>query len=126
MPVNETVVSHVAAKSPLSPPDLSSLDQAVQDTMIVDPAPSEGCAHRRSRCGSAAQSCHRWDVAKALLAGGADVNAIDRFGYTPLLYAATIDFGDADAATALLDPSADPNVKEKTGKTALAPAQDYP
>jgi len=69
---------------------------------------------------------HHADVARALLAGGADVNAVDRFGYTPLLYAATIDFGDADTVTALLGAGADANVKNKEGKTAWAKAGEYP
>jgi ankyrin repeat protein len=51
---------------------------------------------------------------------------MDRFGYTPLQYAATIDFGDSVTATALLKAGADPNVKDKEGKTALAHAQGYP
>jgi ankyrin repeat protein len=69
---------------------------------------------------------HHTDAVKALLTGGADVNAVDRFGYTPLLYAATIDFGDAETAATLLQAGADPNVKDKTGKTALAQAHEYP
>jgi ankyrin repeat protein len=68
---------------------------------------------------------HHADVVKALLAGGADVNAVDRFGYTPLLYAATIDFGDAETATALLQAGADPNVKAKKGETALSQAREF-
>ncbi len=69
---------------------------------------------------------HHADVVKALLAAGADVNAVDRFGYTPLLYAATIDFGDAETAKTLLRAGADPNVKDKLGKTASAQARAYP
>ncbi|HEY6293821.1 MAG TPA: ankyrin repeat domain-containing protein [Terriglobia bacterium] len=69
---------------------------------------------------------HHTDAVRALLAAGADVNAVDRFGYTPLLYAATIDFGDAETATVLLAAGANPNVKDKKGKTAMAQAQDYP
>jgi len=69
---------------------------------------------------------HHPEVVKVLLAGGADVNAVDRFGYTPLLYAATIDFGDAETATPLLLAGANPNIKEKTGKTALSQAHEYP
>jgi ankyrin repeat protein len=69
---------------------------------------------------------HHSEAIKALLAGGAAVNAVDRFGYTPLQYAATIDFGDSATVTALLNAGADPNIKDKEGKTALAHAQDYP
>jgi ankyrin repeat protein len=69
---------------------------------------------------------HRADVARLLLAHGADVNAIDRFGYTPLEYAATIDFGDSDTAKVLLSAGANPNIKDKTGKTPLEQARDVP
>lgn len=69
---------------------------------------------------------HRAEAAQVLLAGGADVNAVDRFGYTPLEYATTIDFGDADTAAALLGAGADPNIKDKTGKTALQQARNFP
>jgi ankyrin repeat protein len=69
---------------------------------------------------------HHPEAVKALLGGGADVNAVDRFGYTPLQYAATVDFGDCATVTALLQAGADPNIKDKEGKTALAHAQDYP
>jgi ankyrin repeat protein len=44
IPVDERIASQVAAKGLLTSPDLSSLDKAVQDTMIVDPAPDEGLA----------------------------------------------------------------------------------
>lgn len=69
---------------------------------------------------------HHTDEVKALIKAGADVNAVDRYGYTPLLYAATVDFGDADVANILLQAGADPNVKDKNGKTALAQASEYP
>jgi ankyrin repeat protein len=69
---------------------------------------------------------HHTEAVKALLKAGADVNAVDRFGYTPLMYASTIDFGDADTANALLQAGADPNLKDKQGKTALTQASGYP
>lgn len=69
---------------------------------------------------------HRSDLVKALLAAGAEVNAVDRYGYTPLLYAATIDFGDCETATMLLQAGADPGIQTKDGKTPLAQARDYP
>ncbi len=65
-------------------------------------------------------------MVKALLAARADVNVVDKHGYTPLLYAATIDFGDAETVELLLRAGANPNVKTKDGKTALAQARDYP
>src|SRR5271169_5442874 len=42
--VDEASASGVAAKGFLFTPNLSSLDQAVQDSMIIDPAPSDGWA----------------------------------------------------------------------------------
>lgn len=69
---------------------------------------------------------HHTDVVNVLLAGGADVNAVDRFGYSPLLYAATIDFGDAETAATLLQAGADPKVKDKQGKTPLSQASEFP
>jgi len=42
--VDEASAAQVAAKGLLSGPDLSSIDHAVQDSMIIDPAPSDGWA----------------------------------------------------------------------------------
>ncbi|MGA3327428.1 MAG: ankyrin repeat domain-containing protein [Terriglobia bacterium] len=42
--VDEAAASQVAAKSFLFTPNLSSIDHAVQDSMIIDPAPSDGWA----------------------------------------------------------------------------------
>ena len=42
--VDEAAASQVAAKGFLFTPDLSSIDHAVQDPMIIDPAPSDGWA----------------------------------------------------------------------------------
>ena len=69
---------------------------------------------------------HHADVVEALLDGGAGANAVDRFGYTPLLYAATIDFGDAETATALLQGGADPSLKDRKGKLPSDHAQRIP
>ncbi len=69
---------------------------------------------------------HHADAAKALQDAGAEVNAVDRFGYTPLLYAATIDFGDAETVTALLRGGADPQIKDNKGETPLAHARQLP
>lgn len=42
--VDEAAASRVAVKAFLFSPNLSSFDEAVQDSMIIDPAPSEGWA----------------------------------------------------------------------------------
>jgi cytohesin len=65
-------------------------------------------------------------MVKLLAAQGADLNAADRYGYTPLHYAAQVDFGDAETVKALLAAGADPNLKEKEGKTALHLAASTP
>jgi ankyrin repeat protein len=46
--------------------------------------------------------------------------------YTRLLYAATIDFGAGETATALLQAGADPNAKDKNGKAPLSQAREFP
>ena len=48
---------------------------------------------------------------------GANVNAVSRNGYSPLLFAAQR--GDADSAKALLDAKADPLFKAKDGSTVF-------
>jgi ankyrin repeat protein len=70
--------------------------------------------------------CNHPQIVKTLAAHGADLNAVDRFGYTPLLYAAHVDFGDAETAKVLLTAGANAKVKTKEGKTAAMLAQDYP
>jgi len=42
--VDEAAASQIAAKGFLTTPDLTSIDHAVQDPMIIDPAPSDGWA----------------------------------------------------------------------------------
>ncbi len=65
------------------------------------------------------------EVARALIEVGVPLNRKDSLGYTPLLYAATVDFGRADMVTALLQAGADPGISSKEGKTALAQARHY-
>jgi ankyrin repeat protein len=44
LPLDEAAINTVAAKGFLASPDLNSIDAAVQDYEIIDPAPSEGWA----------------------------------------------------------------------------------
>ena len=58
-----------------------------------------------------------------LAQAGVDINAVDQRGYTPLMYAATIDFGDTQTLRALLAAGADRRIKNGAGRTALQQAR---
>jgi ankyrin repeat protein len=65
------------------------------------------------------------EAAQALIAAGVAVNQTDSYGYTPLLYASTVDFGDSRMVDLLLSAGANPNLRNKQGKTALGQAKAY-
>jgi hypothetical protein len=65
------------------------------------------------------------EVAQLLIARGADVNHTDKIGFTPLLYAASIDFGDSGMIDRLLKSGAHADVRTKDGLTALDLARKY-
>lgn len=65
------------------------------------------------------------EMAQLLIARGADVNHADRIGFTPLLYAASIDFGDSAMIDLLLKSGARPDVRTKDGLTALDLARNF-
>jgi ankyrin repeat protein len=60
-----------------------------------------------------------------LIEAHVDVNAMDDHGFTPLMYAAAIDFGDIEVLQALLKAGADRTIKNSEGQTPLALAQRY-
>jgi ankyrin repeat protein len=64
-------------------------------------------------------------MAKFLIEKGADVNHVDGNGMTPLLYAASIDFGSPAMIDMLLSKGARLDAKTKEGKTALELARQY-
>jgi ankyrin repeat protein len=68
---------------------------------------------------------NRTEVARLLIERGADVNHADTKGMTPLLYAASIDFGDSAMIDALLKAGANPKAKTREGLTAAALASKY-
>ncbi len=61
----------------------------------------------------------------ALLAAGVPVNQADKFGYTPLLDASTVDFGDSRMVDLLLRSGANPNLRNKQGKSPMSQAKAY-
>src|SRR5262252_3477115 len=65
------------------------------------------------------------EMARFLIAKGADVNHVDGNGMTPLLYAASIDFGSSAMIDMLLKAGARTDMKTKEGKTALELARQY-
>jgi uncharacterized protein len=65
------------------------------------------------------------DLAEALLDLGANINHVDNFGYTPALYAATIDHGDTEVLELLIERGADLTVANKENHTALSNARRF-
>jgi ankyrin repeat protein len=68
---------------------------------------------------------NRASVIPVLVKAGVKLNAIDDFGYTPLMYAATIDVGETDALKALLAAGADRSVKNFDNRTPMEQARRY-
>ncbi|HLH45076.1 MAG TPA: ankyrin repeat domain-containing protein [Bryobacteraceae bacterium] len=60
-----------------------------------------------------------------LAAAGVPVNDQDMFGFTPLMYAATLDFGDTDTAKALLRAGANPAIRNHDRRTARQQARYF-
>ena len=66
---------------------------------------------------------NRANVIPELAKAGVNINAIDEAGFTPLMYAATIDFGDTATLEALLAAGADKTIRNASGRTALQQAR---
>lgn len=64
-------------------------------------------------------------VIPALVAAGVPLNATDENGYTPLMYAASIDFGDTRSLKALLRAGADTAIRNNGGRTAREQAHHF-
>ena len=60
-----------------------------------------------------------------LIKAGVPINATDENGFTPLMYAATIDFGDTTLLKALIAAGADRNIRNDEGRTPLEQARHY-
>ncbi|MBV9082625.1 MAG: ankyrin repeat domain-containing protein [Acidobacteriaceae bacterium] len=68
---------------------------------------------------------NRIEMARLLIGRHADVNHVDKKGMTPLLYAASIDFGDSAMVDLLLQSGADARARTPEGLTAVELAQKY-
>lgn len=64
-------------------------------------------------------------LARMLIARGANVNAGDKLGMTPLLWAANVDFGDTAMIELLLKSGAKTDARNKDGLTPLELARKY-
>jgi ankyrin repeat protein len=68
---------------------------------------------------------NRPQVIPLLVNAGVPVNTTDENGFTPLMYAATIDFGDTAVLQALLKAGADASIRNADGRTAGEQARYY-
>jgi len=66
---------------------------------------------------------NRPSVIPVLVKAGVPIDATDDFGFTPLMYAATVDVGDTAALQALLDAGATRNIRNGDGRTPLEQAR---
>jgi ankyrin repeat protein len=64
-------------------------------------------------------------VIPILARAGVPLDAIDAAGYTPLMYAATVDVGGTDTVKALLAAGAKRSVRNSQGRTAVEQARFY-
>src|SRR5687768_632062 len=64
-------------------------------------------------------------MAQELIGRGANVNVVDKLGMTPLLWAASMDFGDPAMVELLLKSGAKADARNKDGLTALDLARKY-
>jgi ankyrin repeat protein len=67
----------------------------------------------------------RPQVIPLLVEAGVPVNATDENGFTPLMYAATIDFGDITVLKELLRAGGNPSIRNADGRTAREQARFF-
>jgi ankyrin repeat protein len=66
---------------------------------------------------------NRAEVIPILLAAGVPLDEVDGFGFTPLMYAVTLDQGETGALEMLLKTGADRSIKNEEGRTPVQQAQ---
>jgi ankyrin repeat protein len=68
---------------------------------------------------------NRHAVVPLLAEAGVPLDAVDENGFTPLMYAATIDFGDTRVLQSLLRAGANPHIRNNEGRTPLEQARHF-
>jgi ankyrin repeat protein len=68
---------------------------------------------------------NRASVIPVLVKAGVPLDATDDIGFTPLMYAATVDVGTVDTLKALLAAGADRGIRNDAGRTPLEQARHY-
>jgi ankyrin repeat protein len=68
---------------------------------------------------------NRSSVIPLLAKAGVPLNDPDKAGFTPLMYAATLDYGNTTSLRALLAAGADPAARNAEGRTALEQARYF-
>jgi len=68
---------------------------------------------------------NRSAVIPILVRAKVPLNATDDNGFTPLMYAATVDVGDTETVKALLDAGADRRIRNDQGRTPLDQARRF-
>jgi ankyrin repeat protein len=68
---------------------------------------------------------NRHAVVPLLAEAGVPLDAVDENGFTPLMYAATIDFGDTRVLQSLLRAGPNPHIRNREGRTPLEQARHF-
>jgi len=68
---------------------------------------------------------NRVEIAKTLIALGANINLVDELSMTPLMHAALVDYGDTEMVALLLAAGATKDLRSKDNDTALDLARQH-
>ena len=68
---------------------------------------------------------NRAGIIPLLVEARVPINATDDYGFTPLMYAVTIDFGDTGVVKELLKAGADRTIRNDDGRAPLEQARYY-